>query len=364
MKKEPVGLIILFFFSIITGRSPFRRKDPYIPRVDSRWLGETKTYTRYDSHYEKEPLFTTFHEEHVNQHLLPMEKIPYRNDPAQSVNGTILSKLIEQLIIEVKQKKRQYTQFIVLQHRNFNRRKQCGLLVLQFKNHPFVLKLFMETPQTFINSYCKGLENKVFFFMGGGTNRHVSGLTRIRNLELVNQYIAESPQWKDRIITPRKWFWLPKNSRYIELIGTNINKKTTIATKYPGIYAIVADLIDTNHEIAMPKHERNAMIMDFCNDLQLFVDPHTKNFIVGYNEEKEEYTLSLIDTEHFPSMVGIKEVIQLRSHTHWYLYLAEKATRDIFLRNKQKRRTAQTIPNQLALSWENTLTPSKNLLQI
>jgi len=105
VKKKPIGLIVLFFFSTITGRSPFRRKDPNTPQITTRWLGETKTYTRYDSHYEKEPLFATFHEEHINQHLLPMEKIPYRNDPAHFVNGTILSKLIEQLIIEVRQKK-------------------------------------------------------------------------------------------------------------------------------------------------------------------------------------------------------------------------------------------------------------------
>ena len=351
MKKESVGLIILFFFSTITGRSPFRPKNRYAPKITTRWLGETKTYSLSDSHFEKEPLFTTFNQEHVNQHLLPMEKIPYRNDPAQFANGIILSKLIEQLIIEVRQKKKQYTHFIVLQHKNFNRRKQCGLLVLQFKDHPFVLKLFMETPRTFVNPYCKGLENKVFFFMGGGTNRHVAGLTRIRNLELVNQYIAESPQWHNRITTPRKWFWLPKKPRYIELSGTNINKQATITTKYPGVYAIVADLIDTDHKIAMPKHERNAMIMDFCNDLQVFVDPHENNFIVGYNAEKEEYTLSLIDTEHFPSMVGIKEEVQFRNHIHWYLYLAGKAFRDMYLRTKQERHTAQITPNQLALSW-------------
>ncbi len=334
------------------GRSPFRRKDPSISQVSTRWQGETKTYTRQDSHYEEYPLFNKFYEGHINSHLLPTGPISLYSRPSQHIGGHTLSKLIEELLVEIKKKRKKYKHFVILQHKNFNRRKQCGLLVLKFKDYPFVVKVFIETPQTFINPYCKGLENRFFFFMSGGANRHAAGLTRIRNLEVINEYIAKNPRWRNTVKTPRKWFWLPKNLQWLELEGKNIGNKKQLKTRFPGTYAIVADWINTDRKLVVPAHEKKAMIIDLCNDLRLFIDPHENNFIIGYNAQKNHYTITIIDTEHFPSIVGIKEKRQFRNHSQWYLYLAGKCFHDIYLRTKDKRHKAQLAPNNLALPWQ------------
>jgi len=351
-----VGLLyhILFFFLLcnsLFGRSPFRQKDKNIPQVTAHWHGETKIYRRQDSHYEENPLFTTFHEDHVNSNLLPTEPLSFYYQPSQHIDGHILSNLIEELIVEIKKKRKQYKHFVILQHKNFNRRKKCGLLVLKFKDYPFVVKIFIETPQTFINPYCKGLDNLFFFFMSGGTNRHILGLTRIRNLEVINEYIAKNPRWRNVVKTPRKWFWLPKKIQWIEVKGKNIGNKKQLKTRFPGTYAVVADWINTDHELVIPMHEKKAMIIDLCNNLHMFIDPHANNFIIGYDAQKNHYTISIVDTEHFPSIVGFKKEKEFRNYNEWYLYLAEKCFHDIYLRTKDKRQEEQSAPNHLALPW-------------
>lgn len=351
--KEKVIAQLFFFLCIsnLSGRSPFRKKDICTPQISAYWRGDNKKYTRRNSNYEEHPIFCTFHENHFNQHLLPLEPIPYRQNSSKFVDGSILNALIEGLIVEIKQKRKGYKNFIVLQHKNFNRRRQCGLIVLKFKDYPFVLKLFIERPKTFVNPYCKGFENRFFFFMSGGANRHVAGLTRIRNLEVVSEYIAASPRWRNRVKMPRKWFWLPVQTQWIEVTGKNIGGKDTINTKFPGIYAIVADEIEDNHEVAISKKDCHAIIMELCNDLHLFIDPHVDNFIFSYDSTIHDFIINIIDTEHFPSIVGIKEKKRFRNHREWYLYLAGKCFKDVYLYTKDERRSAQTRPNKLMLPW-------------
>ena len=279
---------------------------------------------------------------------MPQKPITFRNNPSRTVERKTLIKLIEALLLEIKHKKRRFTHFTILKHSNFNRRKQCGLLVLKFKDYPFVLKLFIEQPKTFVNPHCKGSENVFFFYMAGGSNRHIMGFTRIKNRELVTNELEKHPRWDHRVHMPRKWFWLPEDTKWLEITGSNM-KNTNLKTLIPGTYAIIADAIDLDREVHIPGKEKRSLIMHLCNDLHLFVDPHMDNFIITYDHSKQEFTIVIIDTEHFPSVVGIKEEKHFSNHTEWFLYLAGKCFSDIYLRSKKDRITAQKTPHHQVL---------------
>ena len=91
--------------------------------------------------------------------------------------------------------------------------------------------------------------------------------------------------------------------------------------------------------------------MQLCMDLHLFVDPHADNFVIKYRPATDDYSISIVDTEHFPSMVGLKEEPFFNNHLEWYIYLAAKFFQDAFLQTKKARRKAQKLFNPCALQW-------------
>ena len=120
--------------------------------------------------------------------------------------------------------------------------------------------------------------------------------------------------------------------------------KKKITTILPGTYAVIADAINTEQNMTISQKEMNKIIMQLCNDLDVIVDPHSDNFIFKYNKEKKDFTIVIIDTEHFPTIVGLKEKKRFRNHYSWYLYLAGKCFYDGYLRTKDQRYYAQTKP--------------------
>jgi hypothetical protein len=196
----------------------------------------------------------------------------------------------------------------------------------------------METPETFINPYCKGLEPITFFFMAGGSNRHIAGLTRLQNLEQVQQIIAASPVWNQIIHTPRKWFWKPSETRYITIVGRHIDKHETLMINIPSIYAIIADEIDTRETCICTAQERQTRIMQLCSDLHFIVDPHEDNYIFTKDSVTDREYITIIDTEHFPTLVGLPARDKIfKGHVAWYVYLAQKYAHDTFGRFKDER---------------------------
>lgn len=340
---------IVLASSFVHARSPFRKPERELPEISTRWTGGTQTYTLKDSHLEEYPLFA-FHERDLAGYLLPEGKITYRNDSTQSVQGAELSALIEHIVSEVREGKKKFTHFTLLQKKNFSRKQCCGLIVLKCKHHPFVLKLFIETPQTFAGPYGKGIEPICFFYMGGGANRHLTGLTRIKNATLVNSHISKLPHWNTIVETPRKWFWLPKNNRMIEITGKNICNKKEMHTRLPAVYGVVADAIETKKEIPIPIQQKKKMVMSLCNDLEMKIDPHYNNFIFLEDGTKTGFKIVIVDTEHFPTIVGLKKKKRFRNHNSWYQYLAAKCFGDTYLRTKQRRRKEQTNRSKLALT--------------
>ncbi len=329
-------------------RSPFRKRERGLPEISTRWSGETQLYTTRNSHLEAYPLFA-FHEKDLAQNLLPQEKITYRNDPTKSVQGAELRALIEHGLHEIQQKKKTLTHFTVLQKKNFNRNLSCGLIVLRFKRYPFVLKLFMETPHTCANPHGKGIEPISFFYMAGRANRHLTVLTAIKNAQSVNHRVAKLPQWSTIVETPRKWFWLPKNNKSIEITGKNIGTTKELHTQLPAIYGVVADAIETDKEIPISMQKKKKMVMSLCNDLDMLIDPHYNNFKFLKGDTEKEVKIVIVDTEHFPTIVGLKKKKRFRNHNSWYQYLAAKCFEDTYLRTKRQRRHAQVTRNRLAL---------------
>ncbi len=198
------------------------RPQEVLPEISTHWANDSTTYILRDSHLEEGPIFSVFNKDFFYKRMLPQGTITFRNEPTKKIQGTHLSALIDQLLVELKAKKKKLTDFTLLKAQDFNYREFCGLLVLKFKNYPFVLKLFIEHPKSFVQPYNKGLEPGVFFVMGGGIMRHLTGFTRIKNLEDINTLLQSDPYWSQIVDTPRKWHWLPKDVRGFNVEGRNI----------------------------------------------------------------------------------------------------------------------------------------------
>lgn len=346
------SIIILSFFIIVfnfsvSARSILRPKNPYLPEITAQWENSPQTYSIRDSHLEEYPLFVI--KANKKDHVLPENHITFRHDKEKSVKGRELQNKIEKMYHELISGKKTFSDFEILQTKNFSWKHQCGLIVLKFKEYPFVVKLFMERPKTFVNPYNKGAEPIFFFYMGRGTNRHIAGLTRPDNAKNIIKLIADHPYWKDHVLVPRKWLWTPKNVRNIILTGKNIAHKKILKNTIPSVYAIVADEFKTETTFHLTGSKKRKLILDFCNDMKYCVDPHAKNFIFHKHPKKNDAIMVIIDTEHMPTLVGMKEDKKFSSLTEWYMYLVGKGVKDFYLRNKNERLRAQTKTNHLAL---------------
>ncbi len=344
---------VLSTFSLI-GRHPFRLPNPDFPVITVAWNTNSKTYSLRTPYVRLHPLFT-FKTEDFNEYVLP-EKISYLNNPEKFMYHEHLSDLIEQASHEIKQRKKsikknkQLKHFKVLQHKNFNYKKSCGLIVLKFNDYPLVVKLFLEQPSTFLDFRATGIEPTFFFYMGGGANRHLSGFTRIKNREAIIDKVKQLDRWRNYVTFPRKWFWFPRKQKNMILRAHNLAGHDTIQTKIPGVYAVIADEIDMKRDVAeIPHKTKSKMIMQLCNDLDMFIDPHEKNYVFSKDTHSGRFKISIVDTEHFPTMVGILKEKNFRNHSHWYIYLAGKCLHDMYLQTKRDLFNAQNKISTLAL---------------
>lgn len=314
-------------------------------------------------HIEENSIFHKFDREYFMDHLLPEDDIPYRYEPSKKVSGKLIGDLIENLVAEIRAHKTDYTDFKVLKKRDFNRKQGAGLLIAKFKNYPFVLKLFLEIPQSFVKPFSKGWQSGCFFIMGGGISRYLSGFTRLRNREIIEQQIANDPYWHNKISLPRKWAWLPKNPTWFILQGFNLGPNYTIPKQmaFPCIYGIVADLI-TGTPLSLWNKEDRAIGINTAKFFTTRVDANIDNLVreplTAYTHEEapkttqdtedltlrvnipKEPQLVLIDTEHFPTFIGLKKPLEFESYTEWYLKLTFKFLKDCFFRTKEERYAA------------------------
>ena len=114
---------------------------------------------------------------------------------------------------------------------------------------------------------------------------------------------------------PRKWFFLPKESKDLTLIGRNIGGHEEIKTTIPNVYAIIEDEIDTKSETTrVTKKKKKRLIIELCNDLHIYLDPHERNYAFIEDPKTKQFKITLVDTEHFPTMAGIETKIQFKDH--------------------------------------------------
>lgn len=348
-------IILLIMNSGIHARHPFRLANPDFPIVSVTWdKAEAPTYSVRTPYVRYHPLFT-FKTDDFQEYALPNTISP-ANNPDKLIHADALSSLIEHALYELRllkkkaKRKKELTHFKIIQHKNFNYKKSCGLIVLKFKKYPFILKLFMERPDTFLAFHSTGIEPTFFFYMGGGANRHLSGFTRIKNRQAIKKKVKELRQWNGYITFPRKWFWLPRKQKNMILSAHNLAGHDTVTTVIPGVYAVIADEIDLEkNTIDLPHKTKSGMIMQLCNDLDMFIDPHEKNYVFTKDPETGKMEIIIVDTEHFPTMVGILNEKSFKNHSRWYAYLAGKCFHDMYFQTKQDLFNAQGKISALAL---------------
>ncbi len=228
------------------GRSIYRPKDATVPEIKTRWTDETRSYTLRHNSLEAGPIFSQFDPDYFDAHLFPDGPVTFRNHPDQSVPGSVLKNYLEILIQEIavqKKRQQQYRHFTVIKQRDYNPRKHAGLMILKCKEYPFVIKLFMETPESFVEPFSKGLEPICFFMMGGGVNRYLAGFSRVKNALAIEKIIQNDPLLRGVLSVPRKWFWKPQQCRWFEVTGKNFGTDD-YRTTLPATYAIICDAID------------------------------------------------------------------------------------------------------------------------
>jgi hypothetical protein len=338
-------ILITFLHLILTGtaysgRSIFRPKDSLMPEIITSWEGESKTNHFKDSHLEESAIFMKFDYDHFMSHLLPQGPIEYRVDKSKTVLGKTLDNLANGLVNELYEHKKIFTDFITLKDNDFNYKIISGDLVLKFKDYPFVIKLFIETPESFVKPFSKGWQPAGFFLMSGGLNRYLSGFTRIKNRDISRQKINADPYWSTKNLDfPRKWSGLYKNQTWFILQGKNIGQQPH-EIKLPSIYWIICDEIKEDKSSDITQEESPTFALDLSNSIDNRLDPHGGNILI----EEKTGSRVIIDTEHFPSMVGLKKRVKFTSYTHWYCTLGSMALEAQLLRHKYYRRNLQKNP--------------------
>lgn len=346
-------ILALITYTSLQARSIHRPTDKNMPQITVYWKDDpTQKHVLRESHLEEYPYFKIFNKEYFNKNLLPNTPISFRNQKNKTVEPAVLQSLVEKVVQEVLQSKKWYTSFDIIKNADFNVTEQCGVLVLKFKHYPFILKLFFENPKSMVTPFNKGIEPCFFFFMGGGINRHLTGFTRVRNRELVEQKIKDSTYWKDYIELPRKWFILPASNRFISIEGLNIGSKEKQYAEIPGIYGIITDEIIPERIFSLSNKEDKETALRLSKDFDMMIDANISNFRIEHGSHK----LVIIDTEHFPSLVGIREEPKdFKSYFQWYCYLANKFVSDSMFQTKRSRRALQKSPNKYHLQYNDTM---------
>jgi len=332
-------MILIQGMVAFAGRSPWRPKDPLHPHITAWGPFDNTPYMLRDYCLEYHAIFCKFNRQDFDTYRLPQGPISYRYDAQQSVDGSYLGHLAEKLIIEIQMERKQYTDFTVLKKSDFNSRMRSGLIILKYKDYPFILKLFLKTAESFVQQH-EGIIPKFLFRMGGGTNRHLSGFTRIPNLHNIQELLGQSDYWSTRIDTPRKWYWAPDPIPWITIEGTNIGNHGPCKTMIPGIYGLIVDAIDAERQFSLQSKEDREFCLHLSSYLGNCLDSHVDNLLV----EKGTGKIVIIDTEHFPTMVGLKEPLIFESYPSWYLQLSKKCVMDNFMKDKGQRRAAQEHP--------------------
>ena len=289
----------------------FKKQGQSKPYITVGWKDSDKKILFRNKHIKSKPV-SSFDKNFFNQHMLPNTAVHYRKDKSLNVLGSTLSFLAQTAVDEILAGEKNLTGFIFLKKSEFHKRAKTGTFVLKFKDFPFVLKLFIESPTGVAAPYRKGIIPLCIFLMNGAS-RHILGFTRIKNLEYINRKIQNNSYWKKIIDTPRKWFWSPKNTSWLKITTHNQPQSNRTIT-IPSIYGIIVDYIEINNTLSILNKKHRDTCLNLYNFLAGSIDPHIANFIV----EKQSKKIIIIDTEHLPTIVGKSSSKKTTGYFSWY----------------------------------------------
>ncbi len=279
------------------------------PEISTHWTEDTESYQLQATYMQEGPIFKSYDKQHFQAHLLPQGALSFRNNPSASVDTKILAQRAEEAIAELREGKKNLTHFKILKDREFNRRKFVGTIILKYKEYPFVLKLFVDNPKSFVNPGDKSFRHGCMAKMTGGMSRYLSGFARIKNLEYAKHLMATTPNLPITLDFPRKWFWLPKNVRWFDVTGKNFSGVKELHTQLPEVYAIIADeIVGQKNSLQIYKQQKN--IYALCQKLDYHIDPNMLNFKI----ERATNKLVIIDTEYFRGVIGMEHEIVAPTH--------------------------------------------------
>ena len=354
MSVSGLVLSITAIVSLHGVRSVHRPTNSLMPELITFWTDEPhgKKHSLKNPVLEEWAIFGRYDEDLLNRNRLP-NVISYRYAPQQSIETTVLNDLMQEFLEElshrtVKTRENKFKNVVILKDRNFNYALHAGLVIIKFKNYPFVAKIFIENPESFVKPFEKGSETCIFFIMGGGINRFLAGFTRIPNLEAIHAIVDNDPEWSQKIALPRKWFWKPKNVRYFTMVGKNLGHTSKERSQIlPSTYAIVCDELFIERPLYTYYKADRVLVRHITQLLGNRIDPHIHNFFI----EKDTNKIAIVDTEHMASMVGLKEPLEFNGNLQWYAQLCSKCYRDTMLRNKKTRLKLQntTPPTTLTV---------------
>lgn len=347
-------ITLLTIQSILPNRS-IHRRDKTKPYLEVFWSAESSNANNPNQkHYYLKSVFIApwvfdrFNRQFHLDHQLP-DTVTFRYEPDKSTTREKLSEQIEGFVKELlsvrKKSTRAFSHFKVLKDSDFNYKQGCGIIIAKFKHYPFVIKLVRETPKTFVSPFSKGIIPSLFFTIGGGSNRFLTGLTRIPNLYQIQEMINADPYWSKIVSAPRKWFWIPPNVKWFTIRGYNLSTDGVRSADFPSIYAIVCDEIIAERTLSISNKKDRKLALKFTNFLGNRLDPHICNYMVEAGTGK----LVFIDTEHFATVVGLREPLVFESYARWYIKLANHYVKHALFRDKKKRREEQYGPTPPAL---------------
>jgi hypothetical protein len=302
-------------------------------------VDDTKEFHLRSIYLEEAAYFKTFNRDYFMDHLLPQKKIPYRNKKDESVKGKHLKELMEKLLSEIYDGKTEFTDFNIIKKGDFNFKTSAGYLILKFKKYPFVLKLSIENPESFVKPTSKGWKQAIFYIMGGA-NGHCCSATRVGNLDKIRTKIKADDYWSTIVDTPRKWFWLPENPRWLAVKSNNIGRLSKQTIELPSAYGVLSDAIESERTLSLLSPEDRKFALKLTKFVGNNIDAHIDNFML----EKNTGLLVIVDTEDFRHKIGLKRPLTFDSYQSWYMQLTLEATQCMFCRSKGYRRRLQTEP--------------------
>lgn len=349
LKNTILILSLLIPLPTLAIRDPRRPADPTIPIIkvtssnpdyaktwaclNNNYIAQKTCYQLRHSFLRLKPIKNGFDEEFFNSHLLPQDTIEFRNMTG-SVSGAVLSAIAQELVEQIKVGRRKFTNFFILKDKDFNYNTLSGLLILKFKDYPFVLKLSIEHPHTMVQPFSKSFEANGIF-VSGGNLRHLSNFTRIPNLERIRNMLSYNPFYLKNLDYPRKWYWKPRDIHNLHILWSCNGQEHKITL--PSVYATVSDFIQT--ETYQPQADLNRLSMKVATDTGFLIDPHSGNIVI----EKGSHRYVLLDTEDFRMMVGLNRSMKATKYTGWYLELISNSISTIAFRTKQERIKQSTL---------------------